>query len=167
MASNTLWIGDIDPWMDEVYVKSLFANIAPIKSIKVMKKNGQSIGYGFIEFDSDETASYVLHKYNGKSILGYNKLLKLSRAQFNLSKQGEDDIQIYVCDMDINVDEDQLKEFFEKEYKSVYAAKVICDSMSRVSKGYGFVKFKDQEEANRAVTEMNGKVLNGRRIRVK
>lgn len=167
MSSNTLWIGDIDPWMDEVYVKNLFANIANIKSIKVMKKNGQSIGYGFIEFDSEETASHVLHNYNGKSIMGYNKLLKLSRAQFNLNKQGEDEIQIYVCDMDINVNEDQLKEFFLNEYKSVFAAKVVCDPMTRVSKGYGFVKFKDMDEANRAVTEMNGKVLNGRRIRVK
>jgi RNA recognition motif-containing protein len=167
MASNTLWIGDIDPWMDEIYVKSLFSNIAPLKSIKIMKKNGQSIGYGFIEFDSDETASFVLHKYNGKSILGYNKLLKLSRAQFNLSKQGEDEVQIYVCDMDLSVNEDQLKEFFHKEFPSAFAAKIICDSGTRISKGYGFVKFKNAEEANKAVTEMNGKILNGRRIRVK
>lgn len=167
MSANTLWIGDIDPWMDEVYVKNIFQDIAEVKNIKVMKKNGQSIGYGFIEFESEEIATDILNKYNGKHINGYNKLLKLSRAQYNLSKRGEEEIQVYVCDMDLNVNEDQLKEFFLKEYKSVVSAKVICDPNTRVSKGYGFVKFKEQEEANRAVVEMNGKLLNTKRIRVK
>lgn len=167
MSQSTIWIGDIDPWMDETFVRNIFINIAPIKSIKVMKKNGQSIGYGFIEFESEEIANYVLSNYNGKSILGYNKLLKLSKAQYNLNKKSEDEIQIYICDMDINVNEEQLKDFFEKDFKSVTGAKIICDPYTRISKGYGFIKFKNQEDANRAVTEMNGKLLNSKRIRVK
>lgn len=167
MNQCTIWMGDIDPWMDEVFVKNIFLSIAPVKSIKVMKKNGQSIGYGFIEFDSEEVANYVLTNYNGKPIMGSNKLLKLSKAQFNLNKKLEEEIQIYICDMDSSVNEEQLRDFFSKDYSSVFGAKVICDPYTRISKGYGFVKFKNQEEANRAVTEMNGKSLNGKRIRVK
>ena len=166
MSANTIWIGDIDPWMDENYVKSIFNNIAPVKNIKVMKKNGQSIGYGFIEFDSEEIASEILQKYNGKSILGYNRLLKLSRAQYNLSKRGEEEHQVYVCDMDLSIGEDQLKDIFLKEFQSVISAKIICDPMTRVSKGYGFVKFRDIEDANKAVVEMNGRIINNKRIRV-
>lgn len=165
--SNTLWIGDIDTWMDENYVRNIFIKIAPIKSIKVMKKNGQSIGYGFVEFEDCETATNILNNYNGKVVPEHNKPLKLSRAQFNLTKLGESETQIYVCDMDVSVNEDQLKDYFYKEYKSVYSAKIICDNKSRISKGYGFVKFRDPEEANKAVVEMNGKTINGKKIRVK
>lgn len=167
MTQNTIWIGDIDPWMDEVFVRNIFLNIAPVKSIKVMKKNGQSIGYGFIEFESEEAANYVLNNFNGKPIMGSSKLLKLSKAQYNLNKKAEEEIQIYICDMDTSVNEEQLKEFFAKDYKSVFGAKVICDPYTRVSKGYGFIKFKCQEEANKAVIEMNGKILNNKRVRVK
>lgn len=165
--SNTLWIGDIEPWMDDVFVKQIFQNIAPIKSIKVMRKNGQSIGYGFIEFEDDETTTYVLQKYNGSKINGYSKPLKLSRAVFNGTKIGEDEIQIYICDMDLNVTEDILREYFKERYPSVIAAKIICDPSTRISKGYGFVKFRNMEEANNAVKEMNGKMLLTRPVRVK
>jgi RNA recognition motif-containing protein len=167
MSQNTLWIGDIDPWMDESYIENIFSSIAPIKSIKVMKKFGQSIGYGFIEFETEEIATNVLQTYNGKSIVGYNKLLKLSRAQYNLSKKGEEEVQIYICDMDLNINEDQLKEFFTQSFSSVVSAKIICDPITRVSKGYGFVKFSNSEDANKAVVEMNGKIMNNKKIRVK
>ena len=166
-SSNTLWIGDIDSWMDENYVRNIFGNVAPIKSIKVMKKNGQSIGYGFVEFEDYDTASEILKNYNGRLVTEHSKPLKLSRAQFNLTKLGEDEIQVYVCDMDVSVNEDLLKEFFHNEFKSVYSAKIICDNNTRISKGYGFVKFRDSDEANKAVAVMNGKVINGKKIRVK
>lgn len=166
-SSNTLWIGDIDTWMDENYVKNIFANIAPIKSIKIMKKNGQSIGYGFVEFEDFDTATDILQNYNGRAVPEHNKPLKLSRAQFNLTKLGEEEIQVYVCDMDVSVSEDQLKEFFSKDFKTVYSAKIICDNYTRISKGYGFVKFRCADEANKAVAEMNGKSINGKKIRVK
>lgn len=167
MSSNTLWIGDIDPWMDETYIKNVFINIAPIKTIKIMKKHGQSIGYGFLEFETEEIATEVLRNYNGKSVIGFNKLLKLARSQFNLTKKGLEEIQIYVCDMDLTVNEDQLFEFFHSSFKSVISAKIICDPITRISKGYGFIKFSSADEANSAVNEMNGKILHNKRIRVK
>lgn len=167
MNDNTLWMGDIEYWMDEKFVIKLFAFIAPIKSVKVMKKNGQSIGYGFLEFSDEKIASFVLNNYNGKLVPGYNRPLKLSRAQFNGTKLGEEEVQIYVCDMELNINEDQLRSVFKAKYPSVVSAKIICDPLTRISKGYGFVKFKSNEEANKAVKEMNGFVLEGKPIRIK
>jgi RNA recognition motif-containing protein len=45
--------------------------------------------------------------------------------------------------------------------------KIIVDPVNKTSKGYGFVKFSDQNEAQRAVSEMNGKYLNGKSIKTK
>ena len=38
-------------------------------------------------------------------------------------------------------------------------AKIIVDPVTRYSKGYGFIKFGNSEEAARAIQEMNGKYL--------
>lgn len=167
MSKQSLWIGDIDPWMDEQTLMRIFESIAHVKSVKIIVKNGLCAGYGFIEFINDETATEVLHRYNGKRIEGYWKPLKLARANFNVTKFNEHETQIYVCDMDLSVNEDQLREFFHGFYPSVVSAKIIYDRITRLSKGYGFVKFSSIEEANAAVTEMNGRVFFNKRIRVR
>jgi RNA recognition motif-containing protein len=65
------------------------------------------------------------------------------------------------------VSEDKLKEFFLKYYTSIIGTKIIVDPVNKTSKGYGFVKFSDYIEAQRAVSEMNGKYLNGKSIKTK
>ena len=70
-------------------------------------------------------------------------------------------------DLETSVTEDILKEFFCKYYGSVLGVKVIIDPVVKNSKGYGFVRFGDQNEANKALTEMNGKVLHGKPIKTK
>jgi RNA recognition motif-containing protein len=52
-----------------------------------------------------------------------------------------------------------LSAAFSKIYRSVIQAKIIVDPVTRYSKGYGFIKFSDAEEAQRAIQEMNGKTL--------
>jgi RNA recognition motif-containing protein len=56
---------------------------------------------------------------------------------------------------------DQLLEFFKKDYDSAFSANII------VGKGYGFVKFSDKSEAQRAIQEMSNQLFQGRRIKVR
>nr|XP_017228234.1 PREDICTED: glycine-rich RNA-binding protein 4, mitochondrial [Daucus carota subsp. sativus] len=56
-----------------------------------------------------------------------------------------------------------LSEAFS-QYGQVVEAKVVIDRVSDRSKGFGFVTFASEDEADKAVTEMNGKQLNGRVI---
>jgi len=61
-------------------------------------------------------------------------------------------------------DEDLQKAF--AECGEVIEAKVIRFSDTGRSKGFGFVEFADQESADKAMKEMNGKELAGRPIKV-
>ncbi|KAF8715523.1 hypothetical protein HU200_027180 [Digitaria exilis] len=61
--------------------------------------------------------------------------------------------------------EDSLAEAFSR-YGQVIEATIVSDKVTNRPKGFGFVKFASQEEANSAREEMNGKVLNGRVIYV-
>jgi RNA recognition motif-containing protein len=44
--------------------------------------------------------------------------------------------------------------------------KIITDNATKLSKGYGFVKFTNNEESVKAITEMNGQMLMGKALKV-
>lgn len=49
---------------------------------------------------------------------------------------------------------------------TVVSAKIIVDKMTGRSKGFGFVEMSTPEEAEKAMKELNGKELDGRKITV-
>jgi len=155
--------------MDEKFLAKVFAEYANLKNIKVIrdKVTGMHQGYGFIEFESSEVAGYILQTLNGNLIPNSNKVFKLNWATFSAGKlqallgnsSGAQEYTIYVCDLDLNVNEDMLREIFEKIYPSVTSSKLIVDPITKTSKGYGFVKFYDYNESQKAIVEMNGKYI--------
>ena len=72
-------------------------------------------------------------------------------------------MNIYVGNLDYKVDENDLQGIFE-EYGTVSSAKVITDKFSGRSKGFGFVTMENQDEANKAISELNGTTLQSREI---
>lgn len=73
--TKSLWMGEIEPWMQESSIPQLFSHVAQVVSVKVIKDKmtGLPSGYGFVEFDSHETAKKVLETCNGAPIPGMNK----------------------------------------------------------------------------------------------
>ncbi|CAH1418339.1 unnamed protein product [Lactuca virosa] len=55
-----------------------------------------------------------------------------------------------------------LQETFRAHYQSVRSAKAVTDRMTGHTKGYGFVKFGDETEQIRVMTEMNGSLCSTR-----
>ena len=72
-------------------------------------------------------------------------------------------MNIYVGNLDYKVSESDLEEVFG-EYGTVSSSKIITDKMSGRSKGFGFVTMDDQDEANKAIEELNGTTLKSREI---
>ena len=73
--------------------------------------------------------------------------------------------KIYVGNMNYATTEETLKNLFS-QYGEVVSATVIKDKFTEQSKGFGFVEMSDEEAANSAIATLNGKELEGRRIRV-
>ncbi|MBW6536628.1 MAG: RNA-binding protein [Mariniphaga sp.] len=74
-------------------------------------------------------------------------------------------MNIYVGNLPYNVVEDDLREIFE-EYGEVSAVKIIADKLTGRSKGFGFVEMDDDQEAKKAIEELNNAELSGRNIKV-
>jgi RNA recognition motif-containing protein len=72
-------------------------------------------------------------------------------------------MNIYVGSLPFNLDEEELKEIFE-EYGEVGSAKVITDRYTGRSRGFGFVEMPDAETAKKAIEDLNGAEIDGRKI---
>ncbi|KAL0392030.1 UNVERIFIED_CONTAM: Polyadenylate-binding protein RBP47C' [Sesamum radiatum] len=76
------------------------------------------------------------------------------------------DLSIFVGDLAADVTDTLLHETFASKYPSVKAAKVVIDANTGRSKGYGFVRFGDDNERSQAMTEMNGVYCSSRPMRI-
>lgn len=127
------------------------------------------MGYGFLEFENKDQVKTALETLSGKILPKTNgKTFKLNWAVYNANKtasQNPNEFSIYVCELDPSVTEEVLNNFFKEKYKSVINSKIIVDPSTKISKGYGFVKFSDKLESERAISEMNGKTLNGKTMK--
>ncbi len=73
--------------------------------------------------------------------------------------------KLYVGNLSFSVNDDTLRSAFEA-MGAVESAKVITDKTSGRSKGFGFVEMATEDDAQKAIGELNGKDLAGRAIRV-
>ena len=140
-------------------------------SVKIIrnKLTGLPEGYGFIEFTSHSAAEKVLQTYSGTQMPQTEQVFRLNWASFGLGdKKGEAgaDHSIFVGDLAPDVTDYILQETFRVRYPSVRGAKVVFDVSTGRSKGYGFVRFGDESERSRAMTEMNGVYCSSKAMRI-
>ncbi|KAD2394351.1 hypothetical protein E3N88_41328 [Mikania micrantha] len=169
--NKSIWIGDLQHWMDESYLQSCFAQTGEVSNIKLIrnKQTGQSERYGFIEFHSHEAAEKVIQSYNGTMMPNTDQAFRLNWASFSMGEKRADtgsDLSIFIGDLAPDVTDALLYETFVGRYPSVKGAKVVLDTNTGCSKGYGFVRFADENERTRAMNEMNGQYCSSRPMRV-
>ncbi|KAG8368333.1 hypothetical protein BUALT_Bualt15G0034700 [Buddleja alternifolia] len=169
--NKTIWIGDLQQWMDDGYLQSCFSQAGEVVTVKIIrnKQTGHSERYGFIEFDSHASAEKVLQTYNGNMMPNTEQPFRLNWAAFSTGDRRPEigsDLSIFVGDLATDVTDALLHDTFASRYPSVKSAKVVVDPNSGRSKGYGFVRFGDENERSRAMTEMNGAFCSSRPMRV-
>ena len=72
-------------------------------------------------------------------------------------------MNIFVGSLPFSIDEADLRESFEV-YGTVNSVKVITDKFTGRSKGFGFVEMANDAEAQKAIDELNGGTIEGRKI---
>lgn len=73
--------------------------------------------------------------------------------------------QLFVGSLPFRMSDDELKELFT-EFGEVSSAKIISDRETGRSRGFGFVEFDSEDEAQAAIKAMNGKDVDGRALTV-
>lgn len=165
--------------MSEELLKDMFEKFGKITSHKVMSKDdGKSLGFGFVAYESSEAAESAVVALNSKE-LNDGKILYVGRAQKKAERQMElkrkfeqlkterliryQGVNLYVKNLDDTIDDETLRENFSS-FGTITSAKVMLEDGR--SKGFGFVCFSSQEEATRAVTDMNGRIIGSKPLYV-
>lgn len=168
MEKSTLWMGDLEPWMNENWIKALWLKHGEIVNVKMIKdrSTGQAAGYCFVEFSNSASASRALTTLNGSQIPGTVRIFKLNWASgSNPTRDACVEYTIYVSDVPVHINDYQLFAYFQARFPSCRGAKIVLDPLTQLSKGYGFVRFADESEQQRALMEMNGQEFAGSIIR--
>uniref|UniRef100_A0A0K0DLR0 RNA-binding protein 42 n=1 Tax=Angiostrongylus cantonensis TaxID=6313 RepID=A0A0K0DLR0_ANGCA len=84
----------------------------------------------------------------------------------SLAEWDKNDFRIFCGDLGNEVSDELLAKAFRK-YPSFQKAKVVRDSRSNKSKGYGFVSFTESDDYVRAMREMDGKYVGNRPIKLR
>jgi len=72
-------------------------------------------------------------------------------------------MNIYVGNIPHSVEEEALKELFEK-FGPVVSVKKITDKFTGAPRGFGFVQMENKEDAQKAIDELNGYEFEGRKL---
>ena len=73
--------------------------------------------------------------------------------------------KLYVGNLSYSVSSSDLEQLFA-QYGQVQSAQVIADRMTGRSKGFGFVEMSNDQEAQAAISAMNGQQHDGRALTV-
>ncbi|KAF4802698.1 hypothetical protein TURU_023159 [Turdus rufiventris] len=175
---TNVYIKNFGDDMDDERLKELFGKYGKTLSVKVMTDpTGKSKGFGFVSFEKHEEANKAVEEMNGKDMNG--KMLFVGRAQKKAERQAElkrrfeqlkqerlsryQGVNLYIKNLDDTIDDEKLRKEFSP-FGSITSAKVMLEDGR--SKGFGFVCFSSPEEATKAVTEMNGRIVGSKPLYV-
>lgn len=71
--------------------------------------------------------------------------------------------KLYVGSLPYSTTEQELQQLFS-QYGTVQSAKVITDRYTGQSRGFGFVEMATADDAQKAITALNGSALGGRTL---
>ncbi|XP_016386433.1 tRNA selenocysteine 1-associated protein 1-like isoform X1 [Sinocyclocheilus rhinocerous] len=168
---TSLWMGDLDPYMDENFIKQAFSTMGETAyGVKIIthRVTGGSAGYCFVELADEAGVDRCVQRLNGKLVPGSNppRKFKLNYATYGKRPEPGPEFSVFVGDLTSEVDDYQLHQFFLKKFPSCKGAKVVTDPYGN-SRGYGFVKFSDENEQKKALEEFqNASGLGGKPIRI-
>ncbi|KAB2077204.1 hypothetical protein ERO13_A06G078500v2 [Gossypium hirsutum] len=158
---RSVYVGNIHPYVTEPLLQEVFLSTGPIEGCKLIKKDKSS--YGFVDYFDRRSAALAIVTLNGRHLFG--QPIKVNWAY--ASNQREDTSghhNIFVGDLSPEVTDATLFACFSV-YSSCSDARVMWDQKTGRSKGFGFVSFRNQQEAQSAINDFNGKWLGSRQIR--
>lgn len=174
-----------------LYVKNISDEVTPDEFDALMNKygnvtsillaqdeEGKNKGFGFVNYERHEEAQKAvdeLHEtdYHGKALFvtraqkknERDEELRRSYEQARAEKQSKyQGVNLYVKNLEDDVDDEKLRGEFEA-FGTITSCKIMRDEKG-ASKGFGFVCYSSPDEATKAVSEMNNKMIGAKPLYV-
>merc|ERR1719445_1836681 len=144
--------------MTQEEIRSLFSSIGEVESCKLIrdKVTGQSLGFGFVNYQQADDATKAIQTLNGLRL--QNKTIKVSYAR--PSSEAIKGANLYVSGLPKHLAQPDLERLFAS-CGNIITSRILCDNITGLSKGVGFIRFDQRVEAERAITKLNGTIPEG------
>ncbi|GLT47315.1 hypothetical protein SLA2020_210200 [Shorea laevis] len=157
-GAGNIFIKNLDKSIDHKALHDTFSAFGNILSCKVATdSSGQSKGYGFVQYDNEESAQKAIDQLNG--MLLNDKLVYVGpfvrKQERDTATNKTKFYNIYVKNLSESTTDEDLQKIFG-EFGTITSAVVMRDADGK-SKGFGFVNFEDADDAASAVESLNGK----------
>ena len=162
---GNVFIKNLDKNIDNKSLYDTFSAFGNILSCKIMTDDaGQSKGFGFVHFETQEAADRAIHKVNGMLLAGQKVFVGrfMSRNQRDNVSGPRKYTNIFIENFGDQLDEEKLRELFSAHGK-ILSVKIENDENGN-SKGFGFCSYESPEEAEAAVQSMNGYTVGDKQL---
>jgi polyadenylate-binding protein len=153
----SLYVGDLDPNVSEAALFEHFQPVGAIVSVRICRDaiTRRSLGYGYVNFVNAKDSEKAIEtrnctKLNGRAIR-VMPVLRDPAARKNAAGN------IFIKNIDPSLDTQGLHDMF-LAMGNILSCKVVADETGK-SKGYGFVHFANEKDAQTAIAAFNGKSL--------
>lgn len=178
---TNVYTKNLDPTLTDPEFEQLFRPFGTITSSYLPKGNdGKTLGFGFVNFATHDQAQSAVDAMHNIEVRGMT--LFVGRAQKKGEREAElrrtydvqrsdrqqaqmQETNLYLKNLPDSFDDHHLYHLFGS-FGIITSAKVMRDSTTGVSRGFGFVCFEHPDEANQAMMEMNAKLIDGRPLYV-
>ncbi|XP_076954846.1 polyadenylate-binding protein 2-like [Bidens hawaiensis] len=157
-GSGNIFIKNLDKAIDQKALHDTFSTFGNILSCKIAAdSNGQSKGYGFVQYDSEESAQQAIEKLNGMLLNDKQVYVGpfLRKQERELAVDKGKFTNVFVKNLSESTTNEDLNKAFS-EYGTITSAVVMKDAEGK-SKCFGFVNFENADDAAKAVECLNGK----------
>ncbi|XP_077215458.1 oligouridylate-binding protein 1-like [Tasmannia lanceolata] len=160
-SCRSVYVGNIHVNVTESLLAEVFQSTGPLEGCKLIRKEKSS--FGFVDYHDRRSAALAIMTLHGRQL--YGQAIKVNWAY--ASGQREDTsghFNIFVGDLSPEVTDATLYACFSV-YPSCSDARVMWDHKTGRSRGFGFVSFRNQQDAQSAINDLTGKWLGNRQIR--
>lgn len=161
----TCYVGNLDEQLSEELLWEMMLQAGPVSSVHMPrdKVTGNHMGYGFVEFRTEDDADYALRVMNSIKLFG--KPIRMNKASQD-KKVVEIGANLFVGGLDPSVDEKALYDTFSAFGAIIETPKIMRDPDTGASKGFGFVNFDSFESSDLAIECMHNQYLANKQIQV-
>jgi len=158
-------VGNIDERFTQELLSELMTQVGPVRQVHMPQDRVSQThqGYGFVEFDTAESADYASKVLNGIRVWG--KPIRVNKASADKQKAVDIGAELFINNLDGQVDEKILYDTFSQFGPILRQPNIVRDE-NNISKGYGFVSFDSFEASDVARDTMNGQYLLSKAITV-
>ncbi|KAK9943707.1 hypothetical protein M0R45_009308 [Rubus argutus] len=161
----SLYVGDLDPSVNETQLYDLFNQVAPVASLRVCRDQTRmhSLGYAYVNYATAQDAANAKEFLNFAPINGKPIRIMFSHRDPSIRKSGY--ANLFIKNLDKSIDNKALLDIFSS-FGTVLSCKVAVDASGQ-SKGYGFVQYDNEESSKTAMAKLDGMPIKEKLVIVK